>query len=368
MSRGPGLVLQLQREGDSLELTLVPDEQRVTRALAHGAGHAIAYRARSVAPALQLPLRVLARALAELPTAESTQSVAFRLAAAVSRAGATLSIGRPSPPSQPMPRWPQSTRIGLFGEGDDTALFPFDTEVIALAAGLRRLLKRDSLRGDVIDRDRAWLEGRGLKVRLCPRVADDGAVLFASDDERLLDEAVVAEERHLDGDVSAERFLGDALGYPSCCVEAFALVRKHDDLTMAAERLEPISSAPAPPETLWLIGSLAIISHVPCSPRCAATIELARAILRAGDDVRPGRSARWRELATRVHAIDVEGVPWSFAIGPDDTIVRADRWGLEGEVPRLLREERCEGAKLAIVEGVLTAPGLTAYLVADHRG
>lgn len=366
--RRTGVVLLLRCGADHLELTLVPDPQRTRRALAHGGGFALAHANRQVQEPLRRALRALSSAITAIPAEDELGRVIDTMRGAVASLGATLERVRNVPPPQLYPRWPQSTLLGL------TEWLPFDVELVSLTAGLRRLIKRDSLRADAIEHHRAWLEGRGLFVRLCPRVGEDGAILFASHDRALVDDAVLAEERHLDGDAAAERFLGAALGYPSCCVDGFVATGSHDDFTLASQRLEPIPAAPAPAELLWLIGPLALISHLPCTPRCAATLDLARVTLRAAEGVAPGREAIWRELGARVHAIDTAGVPWSLLVDgdlADGAVVRvADRCVLRGDdVPSFVRDPTKHGARTRIVDGALLVDDETfSYLVADHRG
>ncbi|MCC6217609.1 MAG: hypothetical protein IT376_22310 [Polyangiaceae bacterium] len=232
-----------------------------------------------------------------------------------------------------MPRWSARARSGAPATG---AIWPFDPELAQLELGLRDLVKREA--GDDEDRRvaRAWLSARGLAL------AELGAVIFAARDATTLALALEAE-RAGDRDPLAVRWLGARLGYPPCCTERYLAIPIRDDAGLF-DALLPAPGHPAPPESLWLVGALGLISHAPCSLECEDTLRLGRATLAALDARYAGFASVWRGLASRLHTLDADGRVSCTA---------TDRLEVLPEpVPRV----------------VAAAAGAAARWSADHRG
>lgn len=375
---------ELRLGPDSALLALVPDPARVHRALAHALGYAISHLEDEPPEAIRRALGPLRERLEKLGGEESDERSALeRIARTCAAAipGARLAIVRRLPVDQRAPLPPVALRSGR-PPAEGPGIWPFDAELAGLRVGRRRLLLRESMSAHAAERDAAWLTSQGVAVRRVEREARP--LLYAALDASSLEEAA---SRHADacrehaGWRDAVAWMGDALGYPRCCVEAFARVRRRDDVTLFAERLPPLPSPPASPLNVWLAGALALVSHGPCSLACAPTEALAAAVLAELDRATPGFAARWRALASRVHAVSADGRAFALAATGDlvrDGVLHVDD-ALEltsvadGEdVARVAAPfPALAGAELRVERGVLVAPAApdwVATLVADHRG
>lgn len=206
-----------------------------------------------------------------------------------------------------LPRWSEVHRIG-----EPAPLLPFDPEVVGLRLGLRRIAKRDELDDATAKQVEAWWHSQGLRTRRVDHC------VFGALEETHLDDAEQWQRALATDEVTASRALGQALGYPSCCVDAYVALGSNDDVALACQLL-PWDMPPASPLTLWLHAPLALISHAPCSLQCEPTQDLARQLLAGLEDRYPGFAKRWVDAAKRVHAFDAEGVAWS--IGADALIL-----------------------------------------------
>jgi hypothetical protein len=337
---------------ESIELTFTPDSDARTRALAHGGGWAFSYRGQTLGDGVRLAVLTIADRL-RASSGALTRAELIELVCGAS-AGATLRTAHLKP-AAPMPTWPQWVRIGR-----SDGLFPNDLELIALRAGLRRLVKREGHVHDELERDVAWLTSQALFTGLA-RAPTGDPVLFAAAERAIVDEAM-EHERSITTSESV-RWLGAALGYPACCVDAFLTRESRDDLTLTRMGTPPIGARALPPELLWVIGPLALFSHAPCTHSCAATHALAKRTL---DELPRERNALWRPLAARVHGIDDTGVPWSFDVaGPisSGTVKHAVRWlPTQNEEPDLI------GAAVEVSEDGLRVGDLRLHIAVDHRG
>ncbi|MGE0786683.1 MAG: hypothetical protein AB7S26_13510 [Sandaracinaceae bacterium] len=244
---------------------------------------------------------VRARLLATAVEGDATERAVYELLRdAMERtfdgASASLGVG--------LPRWPASLRIGRPAGG----IWPFDAESTALSLGLRRLVKREEFSDASAVADAAWLAGRGFVVSAASEPDRDGRrVIFAARERHELDDALDLERAlRSDGGESeaAGRALGERLGYPACCVEAYASARSRDDRGLARALLPPYGSPPSSPLTQWLSAPLGLVSHAPCSLACAPTLELAARLLEAVDAESSGFAARFMDLARRVHLVN----------------------------------------------------------------
>jgi hypothetical protein len=195
-----------------------------------------------------------------------------------------------------VPRWSSLARSGAPKAGE---LWPFDPELAQLRAGLRRVIKRETAGGEELERARAWLAESALTVVV------EGAVLLAGVEPQAVERAHGA---HRAGDRApdAVRELGALLGYPTCCVERYLALDVRSDAALFSALLPPETER-APPESLWLVGALSLVSHAPCALGCQRTLALGGATLEELERGHPGWSARWRALAARRHVIDADG-------------------------------------------------------------
>jgi hypothetical protein len=370
-------LLSLVLDRVAIRLRLEHDPRHERRALAHGGGHALTH-AGPLAPgaARELVIALGRRFAAAAPTAGSLDHAIATLAALVDELAPTAHLERTLTAAHALPRWPSSLRTGAPRTG---ALWPFDAELIGLARGLRRIVKRECFDDAAERADRAWLEAHGVTVaRVGPTDPDGRRVLLGALDPRALDDGIGGAEHALRqrDEPGAARALGAQLGYPRCCVDAFVGAAGRDDLALLAALLPPPAAPPAPPWTQWLNAPVALISHAPCALTCAPTIALARALLDGLEAAYPGFAGRWLDLAARVHVIDSRGrglalrgrgdLATGFAI--DDAIAfavpaRADLADVAAPVPEAVgRIVRVDPA------AALDGPELIAMVGADHTG
>ncbi len=346
----------------ALELELEEDPGGARPAFARVAGWALGYRGEVPAPmraGLDALPGLLAARLGDDPGSALSE------AALAAWPGASIELA-----SGGLPRWPSSLRIGPPLAGD---LWPFDAETVGLERGLRRLVKREQFTPEAATRDAAWLRARGFAVSDPGAPDADGRrVIFAARDAASLAEAEALERQLRRGDgasADAGRRLGEALGYPACCIEAYARVPARDDRGLAEALLPPLGRSFSP-LTVWLLAPLGIVSHTPCALDCPATLTLARALLGGLEAEAPGFEARWRDLAARVHLVSERR---ALALDVDHGLVRRateltlpeglalDGWIREapGWVGRGLR--LLDDPPRVTIEG-------ERFWVADHRG
>ncbi len=243
-------------------------------------------------------------------------------------------------------------------------MIPFDPELTALRAGLRSVIKREALAEDEAAQSEHWLQSQGLStLRASERGGDGQIVLFASvrREESALAlelEAALAESANK---AKAAAELGSLLGYPRCCSEAFVRLELHDDAALFDALLPPLGAPPAPPESVWIAGPLALVSHAPCSLTCPDTLALARKILALLGSEHSDWEPRWRALAQRVHVIDMDGRCLALA-AQEHRIELAD----ELVAPRGTELAPLCSPRPELVGVELAA--LPARFVADHRG
>jgi hypothetical protein len=244
--------------------------------------------------------------------------------------------------------------------GDDAPFVPtrearmqqyaVDFEALQLDAGLRRLVKRE--RGTVDEAERAAnaLRARGVHVRVYVGPSGRGgaparAIAFAAREPSVLERAIEIEE-HVTMDAATReplvREMGELLGYPLCCVDAFAHAVDQDDRTHFG-RLAHAQSGVLALESNWAATMLRPFSHFPCEPACDATLRLAAATLeRVGVDDLPRANAIRHALATVVVS------------------QTADRFAL-------LLDARSDGPGAWCYEGVVSLRNLATATVLDSR-
>lgn len=294
-------------------------------------------------------------------------------------------------PAQVIPWWPMSLCNGALSTGAlctgalwdgaaqegalwDGALWPSDVELLGVRLGLRTLVKRETADDEEAQRSLDWLAAGGLRA---VRGGREGRVVLAAQAEETVLRAVDAEAALRTGGAAgdeASRWLGRALGYPSCCVEAFLSLGRRDDLSLYATRLAPLGSPAARPETLWLPVPLRLLTYTPCSPDCPASLALAERLLAGLDAAAPGYRARWLEQARRVHLVTLRGEVLALqADGPLDgaRITHGLRYESPPDLlslPAVSEVPELVGATLAVQGDELRVGPYAALLAADHRG
>jgi hypothetical protein len=299
---------------------------------------------------------------------------------ALARSGIDLRLERRALYGAPLPHTEWWAHVG------GISVRPWDVELTALTAGLRRIVKLDRVLPGVADRLRPAAAERGLQVEA---VAPRGPLREVTDTAGFVtllvarDASTLVEARSLEGlllagggpgATAAALQMGELLGYPRCCVERFARMAEQNDTTLAWALLPGVPHASAPPVTQWLHPGLALLSHSPCDLHCAASISLGARLLDAIDASQDGFALGWRSLAARVQVVDYRGnrlalavegrleagatitaadVVASASVDPDAT-TRAE--GLVG------RTVRSDSGGLVIADGDWHAP-----YVADHR-
>ncbi len=327
-------------------------------------------------------LAVVYHVFRRLDLSSSATSEDDRLAAAFSAwqevlapSGIGLRLEREALYGPPLPR----TRVA--GDSRGISLRPWDIELTAIEARLRRVVKLDQVPSAFVESLRQKVEERGLLVEaVTPQDPDgsDATTLIVARDAPTVTEARDLEQRLLvpgsaQGADGAASKMGELLGYPPCCVNRFARVAEHNDTNLAWALL-PGTLEPASPFTQWLQPGLALVSHSPCDLNCAASIEVGQRLLNALDAVEPGFAAGWRALAARIQVVDQRGNRIALAIdGPLTATCRvaaADLLASGGPDPDA--EERARGLVGREVRarlGGLVIPDRDWYApyVADHR-
>jgi hypothetical protein len=374
---GDRSVLWLEYQGERMTLLLVCDPQQEEQALAHGCGYALSYLDRNLSAVIRPILLKAAKAFNGRSKILSGPLQTVELLRSLLPPEVQLTLRGTAPAGLSLPRWPGFLRTGPSPRLEQS-LWPFDPELAAMRAGLRRLAKRDWLTPQQRDKDAAWLKENGVLVSSTETADSEGRyALFAAASSDVLNRALAAEAAlGASGSKreSAAEWLGEALGYPACCVDAFQRLGRRDDLTLAMELLPPIGSEPASPFSQWLNGPLALISHTPCSLYCNASIALAQALLVELEKDRPGFSAQWEQLARRIQVIDAEGrclaLEATGSLNEEVTVLDAlifhlpsaeNMAGMMQPLPEL------EGSLLRNIAGELTGREFRAVFVADHR-
>lgn len=232
-----------------------------------------------------------------------------------------------------------------------------DVEGTQLAAGLRRLIKRERRSAEDAARTERRLAGDGLRVRVYqgaagPGVSLDRHIVFAARDEATLDEAFALEERMLEETASRREVVtrfGELLGYPACCAEAFAHSDAQDDATHV-ERLARAHRGTLTGLDNWVSVDLRPYSHFPCAPGCDATRELAEATLEALAEAHPTYASEARAALSSV-AFARSVRDWALLLG-------ARR---EGERVRFDHVLSADDLGLRSREDALADPGYAAF-------
>lgn len=162
-----------------------------------------------------------------------------------------------------------------------------DREIVQLEGGLRQIIKVERSNRAAAEETATRMRARGLVAQIYEGPAGPGgapprAIAFVGRSTAAVEEAISIEpgltapfrERG-----PLVRRMGELLGYPSCCVDAFAVSPEQDDGTHIA-RLVRSHPGPLAAEQNWAATPLRPFSHFPCTPTCAETARLGRATLR----------------------------------------------------------------------------------------
>ncbi|MBK9030479.1 MAG: hypothetical protein IPL61_03925 [Myxococcales bacterium] len=301
--------IELGLDDATVVLALDEDAAATRRAWLHAAGHAVVHVG-PLPPALEPLARAIARGLTALPP---TSTTALAAQVATIARGHAPAVRVAIVLAAALPRWSSRLRTGMPPRPSGrpgARLWPFDPELIGLLGGHRTLVKRECFSDAAEADDRAWLAAAKVPlVRVGPVEPDGRRVLLGALDPGAITADLTAAELAVrrGHDLGAARTLGRALGYPSCCIEAFLDTGGHDDHALIARLAAGPMPPPASPLTVWLNQPLALVSHVPCTLACAPTRALAAALLADLDRAVPGFADGWRALAARVHVLDHRG-------------------------------------------------------------
>jgi hypothetical protein len=234
------------------------------------------------------PLRDAARIAREKPHDLLAQ---LGLAGALPAADPAPSFRVPTP-DEPLELWP--FRAGKKPVAFLTAL-PGDAERMRACFGDAHVERRE--RRVHVGAQDAWTDRRDL--------GEARVELYISRDPAL---AMRAARLQTEGDPSASlREIGALMGYPPCCVEAFAAQtdRRNNTQNRYATAARTAASRGWP----WELANLhtMLIPCYPCRYTCEAALDLARSALAAMDDAHPGaREAIRTQLARPVLYFDHE--------------------------------------------------------------
>lgn len=189
----------------------------------------------------------------------------------------------------------------------------FDPEIEAIGRTSKRAALKESVRGaDAEDMARAYRAmGLAAEVALTHtmerksgfhREGHDHAIIAIAADGEALGEALAAQRalfstRDRTEQAAAVRALGALMGYPECCVEAFAGQSDRGD-NQANERAPFVRHPEAKLHPLLhRTGAVRWIAHHVCSPGCTASIARAERVLELLRQAEGGDDAASRVLA-----------------------------------------------------------------------
>jgi len=207
-----------------------------------------------------------------------------------------LRLERRLPPDHVIPPAAGLVGLGLSGDLPDAAPLapttppapPLPFEALAYAHGLRPAVfltvapqdeaaAREALPGAIVRRER---HARGE-----PRVE-----LYAARDQVTAEALARLQDLEPTERLTRE---GALLGYPACCVQAFAAQVDRADESFNRQSIATRTSAgPGPWPALLDDTALALLPHFPCTYRCERSREQAAALLRVLEDEDPSLRAR----------------------------------------------------------------------------
>jgi hypothetical protein len=162
----------------------------------------------------------------------------------------------------------------------------FDREVEAVVSGEKLACLKEAVLREDADALVLAYAAMGLAARVVSthdRGGDDGrhgrgdshAIVAVARDAATLD-LVVEHQRAVElGDAAHVVPMGELMGYPRCCIDAFMAKRaRGDNLDLERAPFRAYPDRPLLP-LVSRFGAVSLISHVLCSPDCAASVDLA---------------------------------------------------------------------------------------------
>jgi len=167
-----------------------------------------------------------------------------------------------------------------------------DREQVQLRAGLRQLMKKERPSREEAERTAAVAREAGLAAEVF--VEGPRTIAFVARTPEVVAEAMALEPASVASFHDRRPLvlrMGALLGYPACCVEAFADSAEQSDRALVRRLAEAQGDQTFGPERNWVAAHLRAFSHFPCSPDCEATAELGRRTLAAIAVERPTYAA-----------------------------------------------------------------------------
>lgn len=236
------------------------------------------------------------------------------------------------------------------------ALAGFDREVEAVASGAKLACLKEAVACEDVEalvRAYAVMGLAAATVSTHDRGGDDGrhghgdthAIVAVARDRATLDR-VVSHQRAVErGDADHIAAMGELMGYPRCCVAAFAAQRaRGDNLDLERAPLRAHPDHPLMP-LVNRFGAVSLLSHMLCAPDCPASLGLARTRMAAAMEIDPEAPPRIAShLATPVLRLDYrQGALVSGAWQDERYVVRSFRpfasanFGVEPGAVRAIR-------------------------------
>lgn len=186
----------------------------------------------------------------------------------------------------------------------DTSLphiFASDIELFGLISGLRPVAKKEGPDAEIIMRRADELRADGWHVERNERTG----CVYVSRDAARARRLMELENQEFDGgnpDLRRQTIheIGLALGYPDCCVRAFAALPVQDDAhVMAAMIRRDGGVLDLPWQLNFLVPMTGPVFYYPCRFDCAASLDLADRYLAAMEGTSPGTTDRLRQQLAR---------------------------------------------------------------------
>ncbi len=263
-----------------------------------------ALQLQTVAPLLQMPAAAGIDTLSDL---DLEPRAALQLAAAHQLDPLTQAQCRPDPPPPPPPpAW----------QAPDRAVF--DREAWEVLQGWRQVLRREVGSAAAAQQVALALQSAGLCAQVSGgqpghTLAAPSWVVWGGLDSSELKKACSLDVRLAEalrqgraaaaGALIAD--LGRCLGYPDCCIQAFGAAADSGDARLV-QSLARRQDRRLLPEQNWAVVPLRWMSHLPCTPDCAATAQRTAAVRLHVQ----ARHPAWAEHA--LAALSSPVVAWSY--------------------------------------------------------
>lgn len=202
---------------------------------------------------------------------------------------------------------PVEQALRLRTKGPRAATLCFDPEVELVAAGRKAACMKEGVPSEraptLVRAYRAMGLAAGVAATHDLTPARDEhvagrslALVVVARDEPSLAAAIAAQRAHSSENRDrAVREMGDLMGYPACCVEAFAAqALRGDNLDNERATFLRAPGAALHP-LLHRLGAARLVSHHPCAPNCSASVSIAELVLE------------------RLGALDQEAASWARA-------------------------------------------------------